>query len=249
MTAIHGLMLHCRSQQLVQNARGFNVWQQTLTPVEVPPDQAAIIICDIWDRHWSRGATERVGMMVDRMNTVVSAARRRGVHIIHAPSEVMEYYADSPARQRILNAPVVSMPPPQDHADPTLPIDDSDEGSDTGEAQPRQVWQRQHPGLEIDTERDVISDNGQEIYAYIRQQGITQLIIMGVHTNMCVLNRSFAIKAMVRRGLDIVLVRDLTDTMYNPAMPPYVSHEEGTRLVVEFIEKYWCPSILSEDLL
>jgi hypothetical protein len=72
---------------------------------------------------------------------------------------------------------------------------------------------------------------------------------MGVHTNMCVLNRSFAIKQMVRWGVNIALVRDLTDTMYNPAMPPYVSHDEGTRLVVEYIEKFWCPSLLSDDLL
>lgn len=72
---------------------------------------------------------------------------------------------------------------------------------------------------------------------------------MGVHTNMCVLNRPFAIKQMARWGVDVMLVRDLTDTMYNPARPPYVSHEEGTRLVVEFIEKFWCPTIASADLL
>ncbi|MBZ0292831.1 MAG: isochorismatase family protein [Anaerolineae bacterium] len=242
-------MLHCRSQQLVQNPRGFNVWRQTITPVEVPTNQAAIIICDMWDQHWSRGATERVGMMVGRMNRVITAARNKGVHIIHAPSDVMDYYADSPARQRILNVPAVPLPPLQAHADPPLPIDDSDEGSDTNEAEPRQVWHRQHEALGIDPDQDVISDNGQEIYSYIQQQNITQLIMMGVHTNMCILHRSFAIKQMVRLGMDIVLVRDLTDTMYNPAMPPYVSHEDGTRLVVEFIEKHWCPSILSEDLL
>jgi len=66
---------------------------------------------------------------------------------------------------------------------------------------------------------------------------------------MCVLNRSFAIKQMVKWGVKIALVRDLTDTMYNPAMPPYVSHDEGTRLVVAYIEKFWCPSVLSADLL
>jgi len=71
---------------------------------------------------------------------------------------------------------------------------------------------------------------------------------MGVHTNMCVLNRSFGIKQMIKWGVEIALVRDLTDTMYNPARAPYVSHAEGTRLVVEYIEKFWCPTIGSEDL-
>jgi hypothetical protein len=101
----------------------------------------------------------------------------------------------------------------------------------------------------IDESRDLISDKGVEIYSYLQQQKIEQVLIMGVHTNMCVLNRSFAIKQMVRWGVEIALVRDLTDTMYNPAMPPYVNHDEGTRLVVEFIEKFWCPSITSADLL
>ncbi len=46
----------------------------------------------------------------------------------------------------------------------------------------------------------------------------------------------------------IVLTRDLTDAMYNPYRPPYVSHEEGTRLIIEYIEKFWCPTMLSSDL-
>jgi hypothetical protein len=44
-------------------------------------------------------------------------------------------------------------------------------------------------------------------------------------------------------------VRDLTDAMYNPAMRPYVSHAEGTRLVIEYIEKFWCPSVESAQLI
>ena len=63
-----------------------------------------------------------------------------------------------------------------------------------------------------------------------------------------VLKRSFGIKNLVRWGINTVLVRDLTDTMYNPAMPPYVSHDQGTELVVEHIEKYWCCTVHSEEL-
>jgi hypothetical protein len=54
---------------------------------------------------------------------------------------------------------------------------------------------------------------------------------------------------MSRWGIDCVLVRDLTDSLYNPAKPPFVSHEEGTELVIRHIEQYWCPSILSDDLI
>ena len=54
---------------------------------------------------------------------------------------------------------------------------------------------------------------------------------------------------MTRWGIHCVLVRDLTDAMYNPIKPPFVTHEDGTELVIQHIEKYWCPSILSKDLI
>jgi hypothetical protein len=65
---------------------------------------------------------------------------------------------------------------------------------------------------------------------------------------MCVLNRSFGIKKMLRRGLKTVMVRDLTDSMYNPEKPPYVSHEEGTALVVSYIEKFYCSTIAKQAI-
>ena len=51
----------------------------------------------------------------------------------------------------------------------------------------------------------------------MRQRGIKNVIVMGVHTNMCVLGRPFSIRQMVYQGQNVVLVRDMTDTMYNPA--------------------------------
>ena len=44
------------------------------------------------------------------------------------------------------------------------------------------------------------------------------------------------------------LVRDLTDVMYNPAMPPKVTQAAATDMVVAFIERNWCPSVLSTNL-
>jgi nicotinamidase-related amidase len=187
--------------------------------------------------------------MAPRINEVLKAARSAGIRIIHAPSDTMDFYRDTPARKRVLAAPRVAPPADRPHRDPPQPIDASDGGSDTGEKPWYKAWTRQHPAVEIDQEKDGISDNGREIWNFFRQRGIKNVLIMGVHTNMCVLHRSFAIKQMVRWGMNTVLVRDLTDTMYNPARPPYVAHAEGTRLVVEFIEKFWCPTVSSEDLV
>jgi nicotinamidase-related amidase len=243
------LHLHLRRRVLQQDAHGCNYWEVITTERVIPANETALLLCDVWDQHWSRGATERVNAMVPRMNEVVKAAREKGVQIIHAPSDTMDFYAGTPARQRMIDAPHADPHAPLEHPDPPLPVDASDGGSDTGETSSYKAWSRQHPAIEIDQEKDGISDNGQEVYNFMQQRGLRNLLLMGVHTNMCVLGRSFAIKPMVRWGVPVVLIRDLTDTMYNPARPPYISHDEGTRLVVEYIEKFWCPTISSEDLL
>ena len=209
--------------------------------------ETAILICDMWDNHWCRGATERCDAIAKKMAPVINAARDSGVQIIHAPSDTLGFYADRPQRRRMMLAPRVPLPKPLDLPDHPLPIDDSDGGCDTGD-EVYGAWTRQNPRIDIG-EYDGISDNGKEVYCFLKQLGIKNLIIMGVHTNMCVLGRSFAIRQMTRWGIDCVLVRDLTDTMYDPNDAPYVSHDEGTELVVQHIEKYWCPSILSEELV
>jgi hypothetical protein len=71
---------------------------------------------------------------------------------------------------------------------------------------------------------------------------------MGVHTNYCILARPFGIRQMLKLGKNVVLARDLTDSLYDPREPPFVSHARGTEIVIEHIERYLCPSILSADL-
>ena len=243
------LNLELRTQTLHTDTKGYATWEACVTQKVIPVREAAIVICDMWDNHWSRGAAERVNAMTPRLNQVICAFRAQGGHVIHAPSDTMDFYTSAPARQRILAAPYVEAPAALDHIDPPLPIDDSDGGSDTGETPWHKAWTRQHAAIEIDQDLDVISDNGQEVYNWLRLCGVGLVLLAGVHTNMCILKRSFAIKQMVRWGMNVALVRDLTDALYNPAMRPYVSHAEGTRLVIEYIEKFWCPSVESTQLL
>ena len=239
------LRLPLRSR--VETEAGSDKWDVKIEEKEFPIAETAILICDMWDRHWCSGATQRCEALAKKMNPVLKAARAAGVQIIHCPSETLYFYADSPQRRRMMVAPDAPLPTPLDLPDRKLPIDDSDGGCDTGEKPWYSAWTRQSPHIEID-EYDGISQDGKEVYNFLRQQGIKNLIVMGVHTNMCVLGRSFGIRQMTRWGIQCVLVRDLTDAMYNPEMPPHVSHDEGTQLVVQHIEKYWCPSILSEEL-
>ena len=245
------LTLNLQSRELVLDGMGRRAWRASTHEREVAAHQAALVVCGVWDRHWSRGATERLDAMVPRMNEVVKASRDAGLLIVHAPSDTVDFYRESPARRRVLAAPQIHPPPDLPHDEPPLPVDASDGGSDTNfgdEVVNDRVWNRQHSGIEIDHERDAISDDGRELYNAYHEREIDDILIMGVHTNMCVLGRSFGIRQMVKWGFSVALVRDLTDAMYSPAMPPYVNHDEGTRLVVEYIEEFWCPTILSTDL-
>ncbi|PYL01487.1 MAG: isochorismatase [Verrucomicrobia bacterium] len=232
----------------VETFKGSGVWDEVTMMKEVPVAEVAIIICDMWDKHWCDGATERCGALANKMAPVIRAGRAKGIQIIHAPSETMNFYKDTPQRRRVMLAPPGEFPKPLEVSEPPLPIDDSDGGCDTPQKPWYRAWTRENAKLDIG-EFDGISDNGEEVYRFLRQLGVKYLIVMGVHTNMCVLNRSFAIRQMTRWGIHCMLARDLTDTMYNPALRPFVRHDQGTELVVEHIEKYWCPSLLSGDLV
>lgn len=220
---------------------GAGGWRVLTETREVPASEVGVVICDMWDLHWCRGATERADAIAGRMNEVVSRLREKGVQIVHAPSETMPFYAGTPQRLRAQVAPKADPPaPPAPRDVPPVPIDDRDGGCDT-EDMMYLAWTRQNPRITIG-EFDAITDQGDEVYNLFRQLGVTHVLVMGVHTNMCILNRSFAIKAMTARGMSCVLVRDLTDAMYDPNDAPRVPHDEGTNLVVEYIETYWCPS-------
>ena len=44
--------------------------------------------------------------------------------------------------------------------------------------------------------------------------------------------------------IDAFLIRELTDTMYNPEMRPYAdTHEDGTELFIRFLEKDFSPTL------
>jgi nicotinamidase-related amidase/type 1 glutamine amidotransferase len=233
--------------------------------------QTAVIVCDMWDAHHCYNAVQRVKDMAPRMNEFLKAARTAGALIIHAPSSCMAAYESHPARIRALSAPAAADPPaeiddwcsniPAEDAG-KYPIDQSDGGEDDDPAahqkwhealkkmgrDPQAPWTRQIDILEID-DQDAITDRGREVWNLLTARNIDQVILVGVHTNMCVLGRPFGLRQLAKNGKRVVLVRDLTDAMYNPAAWPFVSHHAGTDLIIAHIEKYVCPTIESTDLL
>ena len=257
------LVLHTRSSVPVKYNDGSIKHLSVSGDVEWDLQTTALIICDMWDNHWCQGAARRVEELAEPMNKAIAAARKRGVFVIHCPSTTVDFYKETPQRKRAQAAKFVKTPAPLStverwgtawcYPDPQreseLPIDDTDMGCDCAvKCEIVPPWTRQIKTIDI-ADEDAITDNGQEFFNLLAERGINQVIIMGVHLNMCVLGRPFAIRQLVAQGKSVVLVRDLTDTMYNSKMKPFVNHFAGTDLVVGHVEKNWCPSILSTDLV
>jgi nicotinamidase-related amidase len=235
------------------------------------PGQTAIIVCDMWDLHHCKNAVLREREMAPRMNQVLEKARAQGVFIIHAPSSCMKFYEGHPARQRAQAAPKAANLPPdigqwckQIPAEEKgkYPIDQSDGGEDDDPVEhaqwaeelkakglnPRAPWTRQIDVLRIH-DLDAISDSGVEIWNLLEQRGIRNVILLGVHVNMCVSGRPFGLRQLGKNGKNVVLMRDMTDSMYNPKMWPFVDHFAGTALYLEHVEKYIAPTITSDQII
>ncbi|RPI82548.1 MAG: isochorismatase family protein [Planctomycetaceae bacterium] len=234
--------------------------------------ETAVIVCDTWDLHHCLNAVRRLEEFAPRLNDVLIDARRRGATIIHSPSDCMPAYADHPARKRAQSAPVAaelpkdiahwcSRIPAEEEA--IYPIDQSDGGEDDDPAEhadwvaelkamgrnPGTPWKTQSELIAIDAERDFISDRGDEVWNILRERGVKHVILAGVHTNMCVLGRPFGLRQMVRNGIQVALLRDMTDSMYNPQRWPYVDHFTGNDLVIAHVERFVCPTITSDQII
>ncbi len=170
----------------------------------------------------------------------------------------MAFYQSHPARRRAQSAPAAAHLPsdikdwcnqiPSEEKG-KYPIDQADGGCDDQPKCPGgSPWKRQIHLIEIRDE-DAISDSGIEIWNLLDARAIKSVMIMGVHTNMCVLGRPFGLRQMSVHGKNTVLIRDLTDTMYNSKARPFVNHFQGTDLIVEHIEKFVCPTMTSVSIL
>src|SRR5689334_927630 len=94
-----GGKIRLKLRSRVQPFKGSAEWQSVSFERAYPVNETAIVICDMWDKHWCSGAVRRVNELVKVMAPLIDQARARGVQIIHAPSEVMDFYKDAPERR------------------------------------------------------------------------------------------------------------------------------------------------------
>jgi nicotinamidase-related amidase len=190
------------------------------------------------------------------MNPALEAARKLGIQVVFAPSDVLDFYRDAPQRKAMQAVP--SSPEPKTVAFNPPPPPGPTDICECGPQRPCQaqaVWTRQHPDLKI-AQQDLIGDcnNGRELMNLCAKRGIDTLLYMGVASNMCLLDRSMGVRNMKSHGFRTIVVADMVEAFTsngldaqgkpNPAFTPAA----GTARVQRYYEQYVCPTIESRQL-
>ncbi|MDR3232806.1 MAG: chitobiase/beta-hexosaminidase C-terminal domain-containing protein [Planctomycetaceae bacterium] len=188
-------------------------------PAQLKPDKTAIIVIDMWNSHWCMTTSERVSAMVPRMNAVLNIARSLGMQIVWNPTDVVTTYSGYPQYEKAVAVEQRKTPEMREalRVEFTVPVGGCMCGPGF-RCGGNYGWDGMHPDLLIGDD-DLISSSTDEIYTLLSDKGITDIIYMGVATNICVFGKPGALSFMWKAGFNCMLARDLNDafTQYDPA--------------------------------
>lgn len=213
----------------------------------IDPRKIGVIAVDVWNYHWCKTATMRVDAFIPRMNKALDAARSLGMTVMLCPSDVVDNYVGYPQREAIFTLPKVRVP---NLINVTCPPAPDAGGCACGRERcaVNYGWDGMHPGLRM-ADSDLMPDTQAEVYAVCRQRGLTHLIYVGFHTQVCLLGKPMGLKAMKSAGLECLLARDMTDAHpgYDPARN--FTPDLNTEQVIEHFEKHLAPTISFQEEL
>jgi len=171
----------------------------------------------MWSYHWCKTWMGRAAAMIPRMNMVLDLARELGMLVIHAPTDVANFYAGWEQRERMSALPQVLIPGldlttwPSEELMSKLPEPLYWEGDMCGgpfDCKPNYGEYKLHPDLVIG-QGDWISASGQDVYNLCMEKGIENLIYMGGATNICLVRKPDGMINMEAAGLRCLIARDL----------------------------------------
>jgi hypothetical protein len=231
-----------RPLSLTLQTRDPSTNEVVLKTEEVDPAKVGIVIIDPWNYHWCMTACKRVSAMAPRWNRALECARELGIQVMWAPTEAASMYAGTPERERAAAVPLVPVPKVRELSCAfTARVGPCACGPG--------IRCQLHYGLDgicsdlIIDPADLIVSGTAETYSLCKQKGITHIIYLGLHTNMCLFVRPEALKAMHNAGLNCVLARDLNDalTHYDPSVP--YTPDDGTAQTDADLERAGIPTI------
>ena len=187
----------------------------------LPIDQTAFVLVDVWNIHFIESWLERAKRVTrEAIVPALDAARRIGLTIIHAPCPEVASQFPHLARHA----------PPEQVAPATWPPPEfrHREGDSAAFRGPRDQppgtgahWSALAPRLGMSPEITVLETDeviatGQQLHVLLKERRILHLIYCGFATNWCVMHRDYGVRAMGRRGYNIILLRDATTGVEYP---------------------------------
>ncbi len=233
--------LPCAALTLDLQRRDPTTGAVNLRPEKVDPKRVGVIAVDVWNYHWCKTATMRVDAIVPRINKALNAARELGMTVMLCPSDVVDNYVGYPQREAVFALPQIAVPNVINVTCPPVP-DAGGCACGRERCAGNYGWDSMHPGLRIGDE-DLMPDTQAEVYAICQKFGLTHLIYVGFHTQVCLLGKPMGLRAMKSTGLECVLARDMTDAHpgYDPSQN--FTPDLNTEQVVEHFEKHLAPTI------
>ncbi len=217
----------------------------------IDPKKIGVVIVDMWNTNDCMTNAQRAAALVPRMNKALEGARRLGMQIIWAPTDVASQYVGTPQRERAIALPRAPLPHVGNFSCPFRAPTVRPEKCMCGPGIVCHVhygWDSMDPNLVI-AAGDWIAGDAEELYSIYKQTGLTRLLYMGINTNLCVMNKPEGIAPMTSAGLQCFLARDLTDaeTSYDPdrAFTPDI----GTETDIADVERSGVPTLnMAEEM-
>ena len=219
--------------------------QQALEKID--PRKVGVVAVNVWNFHWCKTATMRVDAIVPRLNKALEAAREMGMTVMLCPSDVVDNYAGFPQREAIFALPKVDVPVVEDVRCP--PVPDAGGGACGKErCAVNYGWNAMHPAFKIGA-HDLMPDTQAEVYAICQERGLSHLLYVGFHTQVCLLGKPMGLKNMKAAGLRCLLARGMTDAHPGYAPERGFTPDLNTRQVVAHFENHLAPTIHLEEEL
>ena len=91
-------MLNLSVKNRKETSTRSTVFTEKLSNTEWVASETVVIIIDMWQKVELQQINERTNEMVPAMNSMLNSLRNKGVLIIHAPSEGIDFYTGQTAR-------------------------------------------------------------------------------------------------------------------------------------------------------
>jgi len=182
------------------------------------PSKVGLVLVDLWNYHWCMTWTHQVGAAVPRFNEVASAARKLGIQVIWAPSDVANAKVGWEQRERAIAVPYVEVPLVRSGFNIPFHLQTGPCHCGPGI---RCGFNHGHDDMPATVDigsEDLIVAGEQEMYSNCQALGLTHLIYAGGAINICLTHKPAGLMAMYRAGLECVIARDFSEawTHYDP---------------------------------